>query len=255
MDVATLIIPAFIAGFFMFLAPCTLPLVPAYLVFISGVSADDLKDRTKKRSTRWKIFYNGLMYVVGFSFVFISLGLLLGLGGSALVKYGDVLARVGGVFVMLFGLFMIGGSKLPIFKFLQSEHTLKPPAWLKPGSARSSFIFGATFAFGWSPCVGPILGSILFLASSTATIGGGALLLTVFSLGLAVPFLIIAAGVGQAAQYIKKISKHLQVISVIGGVFLIILGYLVVTDQLQLWYGVVYQWFSFINYDRILDFL
>ncbi len=255
MEVSSLIIPAFIAGLFTFLAPCTLPLVPAYLGFISGVSVDDLKDPAKAGSARRKIFLNGVLYVVGFSSIFILLGSLFGLGGSELSKHRILLSRIGGVFVIIFGLYMVGAAKLPIFKFLQRERRFNPLKWLKPGSPVSSLIFGATFAFGWTPCVGPILGSILLLASSSASVGSGAFLLGVFSFGLALPFLIIAAGVGHAAQYIKKISKYLEVISIIGGIFLIILGYLVLTDQLQVWFGVVYQWFSFINYDRLLDFL
>ncbi len=255
MEIGSLIVPAFIAGLFTFLAPCTLPLVPAYLGFISGVSVDDLKDPEKAGSARRKIFMNGLLYVIGFSFVFIVLGSLFGLGGSALIKYRLILSRVGGVFVIIFGLFMVGASKLPIFNFLQNEKRMHAAAWLKPGSPTSSLIFGATFAFGWTPCVGPILGSILLLASSSATVAGGAFLLGVFSLGLAIPFLLIAAGVGHASQYIKKISKFLNIISIIGGVLLIILGYLVLTDQLQIWFGVVYPWLSFISYDGLLDFL
>ena len=255
MEVTSLIIPAFIAGLFTFLAPCTLPLVPAYLGFISGVSTDDLKDPKKVGTVRRKIFFNGVLYVLGFSLVFIVLGSLFGLGGSALVQYRVLLSRVGGIFVIIFGLYMVGAAKLPIFRFLQSEKRINVASWLKPGSPSSSLIFGATFAFGWTPCVGPILGSILLLASSSATVASGAFLLAVFSFGLALPFLLIAAGVGHAAQYIKKISRYLEIISIIGGVFLIILGYLVLTDQLQIWFGVVYQWFSFINYESLLDFL
>ncbi|MAG11282.1 MAG: cytochrome C biogenesis protein [Parcubacteria group bacterium] len=255
MEVSSLVIPAFIAGLFTFLAPCTLPLVPAYLGFISGVSVDDLKDPNKVGSARRKIFLNGVLYVLGFSFVFIVLGSLFGLGGSALVKYRVLLSRIGGVFVIIFGLYMVGVAKLPIFSFLQKEKRFNPTKWLKPGSPSSSLIFGATFAFGWTPCVGPILGSILLLASSSATVVSGAFLLAIFSFGLALPFLLIAAGVGHAAQYIKKISKYLEIISIVGGVLLIILGYLVLTDQLQVWFAVVYQWFSFVSYDRLLDFL
>jgi cytochrome c-type biogenesis protein len=248
----SLIIPAFIAGILTFLAPCTLPLVPGYLGFISGVSSSDLNDPTKAGLARRKIFLNGVLYVIGFSLVFIILGSLFGLGGAALVKYRIWLSRIGGIFVIFFGLFMVGILKLP---FLNVEKHMGNVKALKPGNPISSLIFGATFAFGWTPCVGPILGSILALAASSATIGQGAFLLLVFSLGLAVPFLIIAASIGSASAYLAKISKYLNVISVIGGVFLVFLGVLLLTNNLSVWISYFYQIFNFINYDKLLDYL
>lgn len=248
----SLIIPAFIAGILTFLAPCTLPLVPGYLGFISGVSAQDLQDPLKAKSARKKIFLNGLLFVAGFSFVFILLGSLFGLGGSALVQYRLWLSRIGGIFVILFGLFMIGVLRLP---FLNVEKHLIGIKALKPGNPTSSLIFGATFAFGWTPCVGPILGSILTLAAASATVGQGAFLLLVFSLGLAVPFLAIALSIKSASAYLKKITKYLNIVSVIGGLFLIFLGILLLTDKLGVWIGYFYSIFDFINYDRLLDYL
>ncbi|MBI2476024.1 MAG: sulfite exporter TauE/SafE family protein [Candidatus Taylorbacteria bacterium] len=248
----SLIIPAFIAGILTFLAPCTLPLVPGYLGFISGVSANDLQDQTKAKIARRKIFLNGLLFVVGFSFIFILLGSLFGLGGSALTQYRIWFSRIGGIFVILFGLFMIGVLRLP---FLNVEKNIGRIKALKPGNPASSLIFGATFAFGWTPCVGPILGSILTLAAASATVGQGAFLLSVFSLGLAVPFLIIAAGIGSASNYISRLSKYLNAISVIGGVFLVFLGILLLTGNLAVWVAYFYRTFNFINYDSLLNYL
>jgi len=248
----SLIIPAFIAGILTFLAPCTLPLVPGYLGFISGVSTNDLQDPTKAKLARRKIFLNGVLYVIGFSLVFIILGSLFGLGGAALFKYRIWLSRIGGVFVIFFGLFMMGILKLP---FLNVEKHVGSIKALKPGNPVSSLIFGAAFAFGWTPCVGPILGSILTLAASTATIGQGAFLLAVFSLGLAVPFLIIAATIGSASSYLSKLNKYLNIISFIGGVFLVFLGILLLTNKLGVWIAYFYQWFNFINYESLLDYL
>ena len=248
----SLIIPAFIAGIFTFLAPCTLPLVPGYLGFISGVSAQDLKDPLKAKTALRKIFLNGLLFVIGFSFIFILLGSLFGLGGSALIQYRLWLSRIGGVFVILFGLFMIGVLRLP---FLNVEKHIRGIKALKPGNPISSLIFGATFALGWTPCAGPVLGSILTLAAASATVGQGAFLLSVFSLGLAVPFLIIAAGIGSASNSIAKLSKYLNVISAIGGTFLIFLGVLLLSNKFGVWVAYFYQWFNFINYDSLLDYL
>lgn len=248
----SLIIPAFIAGLLTFLAPCTLPLVPGYLGFISGVSLQDLKDPEKASSARKKIFMNGLLFILGFSLVFIVLGTLAGFAGRALVPYRLWLGRIGGIFVIIFGLFMINVLKIP---FLTKERQFKLPAFFQRGKPVNSLIFGSAFAFGWTPCVGPILGSILLLASTTTTVIQGAVLLAVFSLGLAVPFLLIALGIGHAAQYIGKISKYLNAVSFIGGLFIIFLGILLVTDNMAILISWGYRLFEFINYDKLLDYL
>ena len=247
-----LIITSFIAGLLTFLAPCTLPLVPGYLAFISGVSLSDLNDKERAKSARRKIFLNGVLYVIGFSAVFILLGSLFGLGGSALIKYRFWLSRIGGIFVIFFGLFMLGVLKLPFLNFKRHLEGIK---WLKPGNPLSSLIFGATFAFGWTPCIGPVLGSVLVLASASATIIQGAFLLAIFSLGLGIPFLVIAIGIGSASRYLGKLEPYLKAVSVIGGLFLIILGIMIFTNQFGSWLGFIYRMFDFINYDRLLDYL
>lgn len=252
MDIS-LIIPAFIAGILTFLAPCTLPLVPGYLGFISGASLENLKDPAKAKKARWKIFLNGFFFMLGFSAVFIILGTLVGLiGATLLAPYRLWLGRIGGVFVILFGLFMLNVLKIP---FLMQEKQLKTSAFLKRGKPTSSFILGSAFAFGWTPCVGPILGSILTLAATSTTAVQGTLLLSFFSLGLAVPFLALALGIGSASAHIAKVSKYLNIVSIIGGVFLIALGILLLTNTFGVWVAYFYQVFDFINYDRLLDYL
>lgn len=247
----TLIISSFIAGMLTFLAPCTLPLVPGYLGFIGGVSLGDLQDPEKARLARKKIFVNGLFYVIGFSMVFVALGSLFGLGGVVFAKYRLLLGRIGGAFVIIFGLYMMRILNIPIFNSEKRFHI----AALRPGRPISSLVFGMAFAFGWTPCVGPILGAILTLAASSATVGSGAILLTIFSAGLAVPFLLIALGVGSATARIKKISQHLSTISFVGGMFLVFLGILLLTNNLNAWISFFYRTFNFINYDRLLDYL
>jgi len=228
----SLVLPAFFAGILTFLAPCTLPLVPGYLGFISGVAMDDLNDPKKAGKARRKIFINGLLYVIGFSVVFVVLGTLAGIGGAALGQYRVLLGRIGGAFVILFGLYMMNVLKLPFLNFLQGKIHIPGLNKLKPGTPVSSLIFGSAFAFGWTPCVGPILGSVLLLAATGTTVGQGAFLLSVFSLGLAVPFLIIAAGIGSAAERINSFARYLNWVSVIGGVFLVFLGVLLLTNRL-----------------------
>lgn len=249
----SLVIPALIAGILTFLAPCTLPLVPGYLGFISGASLEDLKDPVRSRQARWKIFLNGLFFMMGFGAVFITLGTLIGfVGASLLAPYRIWLGRVGGIFVIIFGLFMLNILKLP---FLTREFQFKTPALFERGRTLNSFILGAAFAFGWTPCVGPILGSILLLASTSQTALQGALMLAIFSAGLAIPFLAIAAGIGSASRYIQNISRYLNVVSIIGGLLLIFLGLLLITGNMTLLISWGYRLFRFIEYDRLLDYL
>ena len=195
---------------------------------------------------------NGLAFIIGFSAVFIIFGVLAGFAGIALAPYRIWLARLGGIFVILFGLFMLGFFKLP---FLQTEKRIPIPKWLTLGKPSSSLFIGAAFAFGWTPCVGPILGSVLLLAGTSGTALQGGIMLTVFSAGLALPFLAIAAIFSKATVYIEKISKYLKAVSVVGGIFLILLGLLLATDNFGLTIQYGYKLFEFINYDRLLNYL
>lgn len=240
-----MVISAFVAGLFTFLAPCTLPLVPGYLGFLSGAAA----------GSRHKVFFHGLAYVLGFSTVFVLLGSLFGLGGAAFAQYRVLLSRLGGFFVIIFGLTMLKVVRLPGFDFLNADWHAKLPRFVKPGHLRSSFLFGAVFAFGWTPCVGPLLGSILLLASSTANVGQGAFLLSIFSLGLAVPFLVLALTLGSAAAYVRKINRLTGILSAVGGFFLVFVGALLLFDKMGIWVGFFYRLFSFINYESLLKFL
>jgi len=245
-------IASFVAGLLTFLAPCTLPLVPAYLGFISGVDQDALKNPETSKAARRKIFLNGIAFIAGFSLIFIAFGVLAGFAGTALAPYRIWLARIGGVLVILFGLFMLGFFKLPFF---QSDKRIPIPKWLTLGKPSSSFFIGGTFALGWTPCVGPILGSILLLAGTSGTAFQGGLMLTIFSFGLAIPFLIIAFAFSKATAYIERISKYLKWVSIIGGVFLILLGLLLVTDNFGLTIQYGYELFDFINYEGLLEYL
>lgn len=251
-SIAALAIPAFIAGLLTFLAPCTLPLVPAYLGFISGVSLDDLKNPETARRVRTKIFLNGLAFVIGWSAIFILLGTLVGFLGSALVPYRLWLARIGGVFVILFGLFMLNVLRIP---FLAREWQPKVPAIFERGRPVNSLVLGSAFGIGWTPCVGPILGSVLLLASTSATALQGAILLAIFSAGLAIPFLAIAAGVGSTANALRRIAPYLNIVSIIGGMFLILLGVFLLTGNMPLLISYGYRLFRFIEYEQLLNYL
>ncbi|MBI4175198.1 cytochrome c biogenesis protein CcdA [Candidatus Berkelbacteria bacterium] len=249
-EVLTLAIPTFIAGVLTFLAPCTLPLVPAYLGFISGVPAEELT--RSNREIRRRIINNGLLFVAGFTLVFVIFGVLAGLFGIALAPYRIWLTRLGGLFIILFGLTMLGILKLP---FLTREVKFQLPSVFQRGKPTTSFALGFAFGFGWTPCVGPILASVLLLTTSTTTALQGGILLAVFSLGLAVPFLLTALGFGTAFRPGGWIARHLHWIERVGGVFLIALGVLVYTNRIPLLISWGYQLLQFINYDRLVNYL
>lgn len=247
------IISIFFAGMITFLAPCTLPLLPGYLAFISGISLQDAQNQDRARRARGRIFLNGALFVFGFSAVFVLMGTLVGLTGvTFLVPYRMWLGKIGGIFVILFGLHMLGVLHIP---FLMREKKFTVPALFKPGKSINSFIFGSAFAVGWTPCVGPILGSILLVASTSATAVQGGVLLSVFSAGLAVPFLIISLALQSASRFIIRIAKYLPVVSVVGGLFLIFLGVLLLTDHMVFFISYSYYIFRFLNYDALLNYL
>lgn len=236
----------------MFFAPCTLPLAPIYLGYLGGISFRDIQDPVKYLLIRKKIFIYSIFFIIGFSVVFISLGGLAGFVGNLLVPYKTYFTRAGGVMIIVFGLSMLGIFKLPAF--IRGKKVRASNRFFK-NKIFGSFIFGASFALGWSPCIGPILGTILFLASQSATALQGAFLLFIFSLGLALPFLILSLSLGSAFIAIKHITKYLRIIEVIAGTMLIGIGVLFLFGKFTLIVSWGYKTFEFINYDRLLDFL
>lgn len=218
------LISAFFAGVLMFLAPCTLPFIPGYLAFLSGVS---LKENAANTKVRFKIFLNGLFFVLGFSLIFISLGSLFGFLGKFLVYYKPWISSISGIFIILFGLSMTGILK---FSYFQNIILFKPRIF--KNSFLTSFIFGAAFSSGWTPCVGPILGTILILATTETSALKGGLLLIIFTLGFSIPFLILSFAFAKSFNFIRKFSKYLNAISVASGIFLIILGILLLTNNM-----------------------
>ena len=219
------IISSFVAGLFTFLAPCTLPLVPGYLSFISGVKEEDLENPETQEAAKKKIFLNGVFFMLGFTIIFVFFGAIAGLFGNSINDSRGIISAIGGILIVIFGLFMVGAFKI---KLLQGEKRMRMPKWLHVGKPSSSLIIGGTFAIGWTPCVGPILGSILALATTGGSALQGAFLLLVFSAGLALPFLLIALGYSKAQARIKayfELSKKYRVpIFVIFG---FIIGFLV----------------------------
>lgn len=247
-----LVIPAFISGVLIFLAPCTLPIVPGYLGFISGVKVKDLQNPELADTARKKIIRSALFFVLGFSSVFVLFGVLVGLAGSLFSPYRDVLAQLGGLLVVFFGLMMLGFFRIPLFT---QDRKMSIPNWLEMGKSGSSFVMGGIFALGWSPCVGPVLGAILVLAGTTGAVVEGALLLAVFSLGLALPFMLVAHAYTKASKYIANFSKWLRLVSIIGGFFLILIGVLLMLGKFYLFQEWGFELLKFINYEAIEQYL
>jgi len=207
---------AFLAGVLMFLAPCTLPIVPAYLAFIAGKQG--------------RVMSNAIAFVLGFSIVFIVLGAFAGVVGAFLAPWRDSLAMAAGAILIFFGLVVLG-VKIP---FLSGQKNFATPAWLSVGHPSSSFLIGALFALGWSPCIGPILGTVLLFASTSATAIQGAILLGVFALGLGLPFLVTALLLDKAQATLARWGKVANVLSKIGGLILIGLGVLMLLGRMDL---------------------
>ncbi|MDP3791707.1 MAG: cytochrome c biogenesis protein CcdA [Candidatus Omnitrophota bacterium] len=220
-------IVAFAAGLLTYLSPCLLPLIPAFIAYITGVSFQDFKNEEKKKILRKKTIIHSLLFIVGFSVVFVLLGLTATFVGKALFQYQKFIRIAGGALIALFGLQLLG---LLNFNFLIKERKL--PIVAKGASYAGSFLIGVTFAAAWTPCAGPILGSILVLAGTKADMLAGAKLLTAYSLGIAIPFFITAILVNSFLEHFNKFQKAIGVINKIGGVFLIMIGILLATNYL-----------------------
>jgi len=221
-------IVAFSGGLLSFFSPCVLPLVPAYLANLAGVTAID----PQTRKSYLPALFHSLSFVLGFSLIFIILGASVGLIGTSITAYSVLLRQIAGGLIIAFGVFLIAAFKLP---WLNYEKRLNTKAGSNPGYLRSIGI-GAAFALGWTPCIGPILGAILTLAWSSQTAAEGALLLTIYSLGLGIPFIILGLVWGTIMPLWKSINRYLWVISIVSGVLLIIVGILMLTGNLA-WLG------------------
>ena len=220
-------IVAFVAGFLTFLSPCLFPVIPSFIAYIAGVSFGDLHDSVKKIETLKKTITHSLLFIIGFSIIFILLGLTATFIGKVLFRYEKAIRIGGGILIVLFGLYLTGILKLD---FLVKERRFKVSA--KRASYLGSFLIGVTFAAAWTPCAGPILGSILVLAGTKASAAEGAKLLIAYSLGIGVPFFMAGLLINYFLEYFNKLKKFIAAINIIGGIFLIIIGILVMTNYL-----------------------
>ena len=222
------ILVALLAGLSSFIAPCILPMIPAFLAYISGTTVTELgsKNGTVLSINRLNIVLNTVFFVLGFSVVFSTLGVLINsVLSSAVGEFTESLNFVGGIIIVAFGIFLLLSTKI---RALNMEKRFFPKN--SKSSYPMSFVFGLAFAAGWTPCVGPILGTILTLAATTPSISFS--LLLAYSLGLGIPFVLIGVFFSSATRIIRSMSKHLNYYNVILGAFIIILGVLVFTNQL-----------------------
>lgn len=219
---------AFLAGILSFLSPCVLPLVPSYITFITGVSFEDLKEGTDRKRIRFLTVTNSLAFIAGFSTIFVALGASSSAVGRFMFQYQDWIRNIGGVLVIFFGLFVSGIIRLD---FLTQERKFHLSG--KPAGYIGTFFVGMTFAAAWTPCIGPILGTILLYASSKGSAEYGFKLLAVYSLGLAVPFFISSLMFNSFLSYSVRIRKYMRGIMLVSGFVLIVFGILLLTNNIR----------------------
>jgi cytochrome c-type biogenesis protein len=219
---------AFFAGLLSFLSPCVLPLVPSYISFITGVSFEDLKSSDDRKRIRFLTITNSLAFIAGFSLIFVALGASSSVVGQFLFEYQDWIRIIGGILVIFFGLFVSGVLKLD---FLTRERKFHLTG--KPAGYIGTFFVGMTFAAAWTPCIGPILGTILVYASSKGSAAYGFKLLSVYSLGLALPFFLSSLMFNSFLSYSGKIRRYMRWIMIVSGLLLIIFGLLLLTNNVR----------------------
>ena len=233
---------AFSAGLFSFLSPCVLPLFPSYLSFITGMSVADLSAELSP-AVRRRVLVHAIVFVLGFSLVFVGLGASFSAVGQFLLDYRDWIRRVGGVLIVIFGLYIAGVFRLGLFgRTAQWQIREKPAGYL------GTLAVGVTFAIGWTPCVGPILGAILSLAGTAETVTTGVGLLVAYSLGLGVPFLLSAIALGSFLKFFKRYRPFIPTVERAAGVLLVVVGVLVYTN----YYIVLNAWAISLTPDWLL---
>ncbi len=220
-------VAAFVAGLVSFLSPCVLPLVPGYVSMISGVGVEELQ--TQEAKLFRKVMLNSIAFIIGFSIVFITLGALSTEVGQLLARYKSLLAKVAGVVIILFGLHLTGIFRINALYADKRLHTVKGGS-----TAAGAFLIGFAFAFGWTPCVGPILGVILTFAANQDSVAKGIALLTVYSLGLAVPFLLTSLLMERFLKFYARFRSHMHALEIASGALMIALGVLLVFGRFTL---------------------
>jgi len=223
---------ALIAGLVSFLSPCVLPLVPPYLVFLAGTSLERLADEEPEPRVKWETTFAAVLFVLGFSTVFVSLGASASVIGSLIRAYSGPLATIAGIAIIVMGLHFLGVTQIALL------HRQKRLEVAKPVGLWGAYVMGLAFAFGWTPCIGPILAAILAVAASEQTAAKGAGLLAVYSLGLGIPFIVAAFAVEPFAAFLSHFRRYLRRVEQAMGALLVLTGIAFLTgslNQLSVW--------------------
>jgi cytochrome c-type biogenesis protein len=224
---------ALLAGVLSFASPCVLPLIPAYLGFLGGVTFDELAGEQAQLSSRRRVFFAALAFVLGFATVFIALGATASTVSRQLIEHFDVLGKVAGTIIVVLGLHYAGVIRIPFLNYEARVEVSRRPAGLM-----GAYIVGLAFAFGWTPCVGPVLASILMVAGAGDSLGYGVSLLTAYALGMGLPFLAAAAAARPFFAFAKRFRKHMRIAQVTMGVLMIATGVMIFAGSIS----VVSQW-------------
>ena len=213
---------AFLAGVLSFFSPCILPLIPAYFTFITGFSLEELTGDNNK-AIRNRVFLSTIFYVIGFSSVFILMGASASFIGGVIYTYKDFIRIVGGILIIILGVHLTGIIRIPVLDYEKRIHFNKRPLHFL-----GVFVIGMAFGVGWSPCIGPLLGAVLIIAGSQETVWHGIVLLSIYSVGLAIPFVIISIFINLVLVFVKKASRVMKFLNPAAGILLILVGLLLI---------------------------
>lgn len=216
-------------GLISFASPCILPLIPSYVSYITGISYDELVSRESRRRNMNITLLHSLAFVAGFTIIFVLLGATASLAGSVLSRHLDVIRIAGGILIIIMGVFVMDVVNIP---FLQREARLQLKT--RPAGFVGTLIVGMIFGAGWTPCTGPFLGSVLALAMETDTMGRGMALLTFYSLGLGIPFIVSAIAISAFLTSFNRLKRHFKVMKIVSGAILIVMGILLIMDKMTI---------------------
>ena len=230
---------AFIAGLLSFLSPCVLPLIPSFITYITGLSFSDLQAEHPSHKVRQQTIIHTLLFIAGFTTVFVLLGASATFIGGFLQEHMNTIRKVGGILIIIFGIHVTG--LVPIHLLLGEKRVT---VHRKPAGYLGSFVVGLAFAAGWTPCIGPILASILMVAATEETVSQGVLLLFTYSMGLAIPFFLSSLAMHQFLVVFNRFKKHIRIFEIVTGVFLIIVGIMIFSNYLSVLARFSMKWFG-----------
>jgi cytochrome c-type biogenesis protein len=229
MDQNVTLLAAFAAGFLSFVSPCVLPLIPGYISFVSGVSVEEMRSDVAPAASRLQVFGTSLAFVIGFSIVFIALGASATALGKFLFAKLPLLTKIAGAILIVFGLHTMGVFRLAFLDTEKRVHSQR-----KPAGPLGALLVGVAFAFGWTPCIGPILGAILVYASQQETVTQGVVLLSFYSAGLGIPFILSGLAVNRFFKASGTLKRHMRAVEVGSGMLLVAVGVLLMSNRLEI---------------------